>query len=138
MDDYHKEVEKRKNTPVECVTCHKKKLPDEMENPYVPSVCKDCAEIEKKAKEKERKANARPGLVQVIYGEHSAPKEDGGNGYSYYYDEPLNLGDIVEVPQTWLGSVKGESSRKLATVVSTYSDYNGSISCILRVIKKAK
>jgi hypothetical protein len=74
----------------------------------------------------------------VCYGEHPTPKDDGGHGYTYYFDEPLNLGDIVAVPQTWLGRAISESNGpRLATVISTHSDYEGSVSDIIRVVRRA-
>jgi len=138
--DYDEKEAKRKQTPVECQGCHKQKLPDEMENPYVPTVCKECAEITRNLKaakaREDKKRNARPGLVEVAYGVHQPPAEDGGSGYSYYYHEPLNLGDIVLVPSTWLDQVHEQGGPKEATVVSTYSDYDGHAQSIIRVVKR--
>lgn len=138
---YNAKEEERKSTPIECTTCHCHKLPKDMENPenpYVPSICKSCAEIKKKNKERDRKNNAQHGLVEVRYGEHPAPEKEGETGYSYYYDQPLDLGDIVEVPQTWMGKARGEiGDTMLATVVSAYSDYSGPTTRIIRIVKKA-
>lgn len=128
---------RERNTPVECKSCHRKKLPRYFENKYVPSVCKVCARKEREVKEQTKKSNAQPGVVVVVYGEHPVPTEDGGHGYSYCFDGSLGLGDVVEVPRTWLGSLKGQSGPNLATVVSTYSDYDGPVSRIIRVVRRA-
>lgn len=77
-----------------------------------------------------------PNRYIVVYGEVEAPKEDQDNGYTYYFEGELNLGDIVQVPKTWLGDLKGDDpGPKLATVVSLKSNYHGSVSSIIRVVK---
>tara|TARA_Y100000310_G_scaffold211701_1_gene212430 strand:- start:480 stop:956 length:477 start_codon:yes stop_codon:yes gene_type:complete len=132
--EYKEEKALKKKTPVECQVCKKSKLPAQFDNEYVPTVCKVCAKTAKAVKEAERKNNAVPGLIEVQYGELDPPLKDGGSGYAYDCDEPVALGDIVAVPQTWVGELRGEQ-QKLATVVSTYSDYTGPTSSVIRVVK---
>jgi hypothetical protein len=153
--DYDAEQKKRKETPLECNVCHQTKLPKEFqggscdflvtEGPYTSwqsgiklpqNTCTLCAKQLVEAAHLLRKTNAIPGLVEVQYGEHPCPTTDGGHGYAYYFGEPLALGDIVAVPPSYLARYRPESS--VATVVSTYSEYQGPTSSILRVIKKAK
>ena len=145
---YEARREEREKTLVECVSCHQMKLPEDMEYPETfihehevccsdsLKKCKSCTKMEKEAKVQSRKQNSRPGLVEVEYGEYPPATEDGGKGYAYHSDEPLRLGDVVQVPQTWLGKLRDDScGPQLATVVSTYSDYDGPVSGIIRVVK---
>jgi hypothetical protein len=139
---YEAEQKQRAETPVECKSCHKKYLPAEMANPYVPTLCKGCDEIVSEAKrfeaaEKKRK-NARHGLVEVISGIHQ-PQQDGGSGYSYHCSGlKLELGDIVLLPPSWVDTeIHGKYDPIEGTVVSTYSDYDGPVKSIIRLVKKA-
>lgn len=150
---------RKKKTPVECSVCHKEKLyskfqfgtdvlPKDIEGyqmaefMYVDGVklhlrtCKACAKKILSDAANKRKALAVPGLVEVQYGELPCPEHDGGRGYAYYFDEPLELGDIVETPPSYLAKYREESN--VATVVSTYSDYHGEVSCIVRVVRKCQ
>ena len=133
--EYAEKKKMRLVTPVECRDCHEKKLPAQFEIPDYPSTCKACVGT----KEQRRKLNAKPGLVEVTYGKHPVPDEDGGRGYAYYFNQPLRLGDVVQVPQTWLGRLREESNGpKLATVVSTYSAYDGDVSGIICIVRRAR
>lgn len=77
-----------------------------------------------------RKTNAKPGLIEVIYGEYPRPTTDGGRGYAYSCPHPVILGSIVQTPPNRLCP-----EPQNATVVSTYSDYSGPTATILEVIK---
>ena len=145
--EWSEECKRLKRIPVECVCCHQKKLPRAMKYPYDVMhnysnlsdslrICRACDKCQRRKEEAAKKREAVPGLVKVVYGEHPAPTEDGGNGYSYYFDQPLRLGNIVEVPQTWLGKIRQQNGPNLATVVSTYSDYTGVPSSILRIVRE--
>jgi hypothetical protein len=48
----------------------------------------------------------------------------------------LEVGDVVLVPRTWLSEIKGGPREQEATVVSTYSDYDGATSSIIRLVSK--
>ena len=84
-----------------------------------------------------KKRNAKPGLVEVVWGVHE-PKEDGGKGYAYRnpgFD--LQLGDIVLLPATWLDrEIRGKYHPQEGTVVSTYSDYDGEVQTIIKLVRK--
>jgi hypothetical protein len=100
----------------------------------------DYREHRKQQEEAAQRREARKNIVipnryVVQYGEIEAPAENQEHGYTYFYKHNLNLGDIVEVPSTWLSGVKGESGPKLATIVSTKSNYDGEVSNIIRVVK---
>lgn len=120
-------------TKIKCGDCRK-----EVESTklcYPGALCKSCFAKKTKELRKKKKENARPGLVEVAYGVHPAPKEDGcvrGRGYAYRSTIPnLGLGDIVVVPGNWLH--KGNQE---ATVVSTYSDYDGPTASLLCLLRK--
>lgn len=141
QSEYEAELKLKAETPVECVGCHKKFLPEQMENPHVPTVCKDCNRIVSEVRDAENKANkkknARPGLVEVVYGEFQ-PSQDGGRGYAYHNAGlDLELGDVVLVPASWVDKeIHGKYDPNVATVVSTYSDYNGAVQSIVGLVKK--
>jgi hypothetical protein len=113
-----------------------------MENPYVPTICKSCHKIVRNVRafeeREKKKRNARPGLVEVVWGVHE-PKEDGGNGYAYRNTGlDLQLGDIVLVPATRLDrEIHGKYDPQEGTVVSTYSDYDGEVQTIIKLVRKA-
>lgn len=147
MDEEHKRL---MSIPCECPSCHKMKLPKFFKEPWVVAnskthpeysqinhLCKVCDKKQTEEKLLQRKKNAIPGLVEVNYGERPVPTEDGGHGHAYFSSTPLNLGDIVQVPQTWLGEFKGDVGPNIATVVSTYSDYQGQVSRIVKVVTPA-
>ena len=122
--------------PVKCRVCGEMKLPRYMNCKFYPTMCKKCETKMRKAKENQKRLNATKGFVVVVYGKHPKPKTDGNDGYTYSYDQPLNLGDIVRVPNTWLRQSMGDnSSFQLATVVSTYSTYNGEVNSIIDVVE---
>ena len=131
----------RKATPIQCQGCRKERLPETMHPHANPPICLDCHTIVTNYREVEtqvkRKLNARPGLVEVVYGVHS-PETDGGKGYAYR-DPGLNLrlGDIVMVPASWLDELKGQPQPSEATVVSTYSDYSGETKTIRSLVRRA-
>ena len=78
-----------------------------------------------------------PNRYVVQYGEIEVDKEqDESFGYTYFYKDYLNVGDIVQVPQTWLSELKESRGPKLATVVSTKSSYDGPVANIIRIIKR--
>lgn len=140
-EEWQAEEKLRKETPVECRGCHKTFLPEQMENPYVPTLCKSCHKIPCKARafeaQEKRKRNARPGLVEVDFGIHE-PKEDGGEGYAYRNPGlDLQLGDVVLLPATWLDRLNGMHAPKEGTVISTYSDYHREVQSIIKLVRKA-
>ncbi len=98
-----------------------------------PRLCKSCAEI---IRHRNKKKNAKPGVVEVVYGVCDPTKEDGGRRFAYYYHERLSVGDLVLVPATPLDNLDGYGSPKEATVVCTYSDYDGEVRSIIRVVRK--
>lgn len=105
-------------------------------------VCPRCRELLSKYKtldaDGKRRRNARTGLVEVRFGEHPVPDKDGGRGYAYRSAERLFLGDLVLLPANWSSVFRSEAGRaQVGTVVSTYSDYAGDASSIVRVVKRA-
>lgn len=113
-----------------------------MANPYcwgdeygdTYKTCKECVANKERLADLSRKTSAVEGLVEVVYGEVPVPDKDGGRGYAYHSDEKLRLGDVVRVPSTWISIQKGRYEN-IATVVSTFSDYKGSVRKIERVMK---
>lgn len=144
--EFEAEWNKKKNTPVECVGCQQSFLPAEMADTSLvsitgaPRLCKRCDGIVKSVaeyeKQRKRKQNPR-GLVEVQFGIHK-PAADGGTGYAYLPPRgvKLELGDIVLLPATWLDDIQGVKGPHEGTVVSTYSDYSGDVSSILRLVCK--
>lgn len=140
---FDKEREALMKSEVRCLSCNNTFLAEEMSNPWafcseIPyhdsmKKCKGCVENEKTQELQRRKDNAILGLVEVVYGEHPVPDNDGGKGYAYFSKTKLRLGDVVEVPRTWVSDMKG--GENIATVVSTFSDYNGRVSHIIKVLK---
>lgn len=132
----------KKSTPHECQGCNKTFVPDDMASTTEPKLCKTCNNIINNWKIVDarvtRKRNAKPGLVECVWGVHH-PTEDGGKGYAYR--DPgldLKLGDIVMLPPTWLDrEVHGKYDEAEATVVSTYSDYADQVSTIRRLVRRA-
>ena len=122
-----------------CNSCRKKTY-RESEPEYFMSL-EDYKAYEKKRHKEDQIREAKknifiPNRYVVQYGELEAPKKNQDNGYTYYYEGKLKRGDIVEVPRTWLGDIKGDSGPKLATVVSVKSNYDGEVSDIIRVVKR--
>lgn len=121
-------MRKREKVFARCTICKEK---HEVNDLYYPEgCCEDCYPEVKEEKERLRKENAREGVVEVRYGIHEV-ENDGGHGYAYFSEEKLNLGDIVLVPETPV-----HDKPQQATVVSTYSDYEGFVVTILEVVKR--
>lgn len=126
--EYEAKEKIRKETPIECVTCHVMKLPAEMANPYVPTICNACVEQkqveaskEKARKEIEIQQLWKPGNFRKVV----------VDGYTYMSNLHLNIGDKVWLPASWLDEVKGNYGRKKGTVTSFISDYDGECKAIL-------
>ena len=138
-EEYDAKEKERMNTPVVCVGCHKEKLPAEMKDQFAPTICKECDEIARNVRVAEDHAkrirNAKPGLVEVVYGVVETPKEDGGSGYAYRFHQKLKLGDVVLVPASWLDEMNGIHGPQEATVISTYSAYDDPVKNIIRVVR---
>lgn len=147
-EEYDRKEQARKQTPVTCIGCENQFLPADLQDSYFslnsrPAICKPCYRIFQNVKTHEeaaaRRRNAKPGLVEVLYGVHR-PTQDGGKGYAYR-DPGLNLklGDIVTLPPTWLDrDVHGTNDTHEGTVVSTYSDYSGAVSTIVKLVRRAE
>lgn len=146
QEDWKKEWDEkeriRKSTPHECQGCNKTFLADDMASTSEPRLCRTCNTIvtnwRKVDARATRKRNAKPGLVEVVWGVHK-PTEDGGHGYAYR--DPgvnLQLGDIVMLPPTRLDrEVHRKYDEAEGTVVSTYSDYDKEVQTIRRLVRRA-
>ena len=102
---------------------------------YPGAFCKKCWNKRRKTIEANRKANAKPGLVEVAYGVQDPPSngwKNGGRGYAYWTDiKGLQPGDIVKVPGNWVNG-----SAQEATIISTYSNYDGNTAAIICLVRK--
>jgi len=125
---------------LECSRCCKEVGSSKLR--YPGRLCDECWGKDRTEKDKKRRENARPGLVEVRYGVLSEPAggwKDGGEGYAYRTSiKGLEVGDVVLVPRTWLSELQGGPKEQEATVVSTYSAYQGSASSIIRLVSKRK
>ncbi len=132
-EDYDEKENTRQATPVECQTCHGSFLPADMENSYVPTVCKLCAEssakLHREERLKEKRQNAVVGLVEVEYSPNSGAYAYDANGLR------LEIGDVVLVPATW---VDAERTPREATVVSLLSDYTGVAQRIISLVHRER
>ena len=78
--------------------------------------------------------NRRDGLVTVVYhvvGEVTADMADRGNAYRAA--EPVDVGDIVEVPGPYW---RPRGTTQKATVVAHGSEYDGEVLDIIRVLAR--
>jgi hypothetical protein len=114
---------------LECSRCCKEVGSSKLR--YPGCLCDECWEKQLSERDKKRRADARPGLIEVCYGVLSEPEvgwKDGGEGYAYRTSiKGLEVGDVVLVPRTWLSELRGGPKEQEATVVSTYSSYEGSV-----------
>lgn len=91
-------------------------------------MCGPCLHKEQAEAQVARRKMAKPGLVEVCYGRHPKPIEDGGSGYAFHHAGlKLGLGDIVDLPGGQVG-----------TVVSTYSDYAKPVISIKGLVERAQ
>jgi hypothetical protein len=90
---------------------------------YPGGLCDECHKARRDAEDAKKKANARPGLVEV-------------GRYAYMSNiKGLEVGDVVLLPVSWLDELKGQGPQE-GTITCLYSDYDGPVKSIIRLVRK--
>jgi len=127
---FEAKLKKQRETPVECQACHAQKLPAEMANPYVPTICRDCDTRRQNAEIAKREALEAAAERAWIPGTLRRVEVDG---YTYLTDLPVKVGTKVLLPESWLAKVTGKTGPWEGTVTSLITDYTGPCSRIIKI-----